>query len=386
VTAPTGAGNDVAPTGDQHERLELIARPEGQQPVLDVAGLTTDLLTERGLIRAVDGVDLTVHAGETLGIVGESGSGKSVLLRSVMGLLRPSAARIGGSVTLSGQELIGLSRRELRRLWGRSVSIVFQDPMTSLNPVMRVGNQITEAIATDKNGQKIDRTERALELLRAVGIPEPRRRLRQFPHELSGGMRQRVAIAIALASDPALLLADEPTTALDVTVQAQILDLLARLQSRLRMGMILVSHDLGVMANRADTIAVMYAGRIVEQAPTSQLFWATRSPYTEALIRSIPRTDQPSHTRLYTIGGRPPDLANPPAGCRFAPRCSYAQDRCHAQEPPLVAVAEDPEHLYRCWFPVQPGPLPMTRTERSNALDKPEDLGSSDHPDTPGNN
>jgi peptide/nickel transport system ATP-binding protein len=363
------------PSG-KNERLELISRPDGEVPVLQTEHLTTDLFTSRGTIRAVEEVAITVRAGETLGIVGESGSGKSILLRSVMGLLRPGAAQVSGSVKLSGEELVGLSRRQLRRRWGSSVAIIFQDPMTSLNPVMRIGSQIAEGIAPrGTDGERVDRSARALELLRAVGIPEPERRLRQFPHQLSGGMRQRIAIGIALAGGPSLMLADEPTTALDVTVQAQILDLLAALQKQMRMATVLVSHDLGVMAARADTIVVMYAGRVVEQAPTSGVFWDTRSPYTEALIRSIPRTDQPSHTRLYSIGGRPPDLADPPVGCRFAPRCGAAQGKCREAEPPLIATENDPNHLYRCWFPLQPRSAP---NEVQTAVSAPEGPAGTD--------
>jgi peptide/nickel transport system ATP-binding protein len=302
-------------------------------------------------LRAVDSVSLNLRQGETLGVVGESGSGKSVLLRSIMGLLHPKTAPREGSVRLDSRELVGLPRRQLRRLWGTSISIVFQDPMSSLNPVVRIGRQIGESVLPEVDGEPVDVRERSLELLRLVGISEPKRRLRQYPHELSGGMRQRVAIAIALAGHPRLLLADEPTTALDVTVQAQILDLLAELQNRLDMAMILVSHDLAVVATRTDRIMVMYAGQVVESAPTRTLFRSTRMPYTEALINSIPVPGQPRHTRFHTIGGRPPSLVDRPLGCPFAPRCRYVQPRCLEEQPPLVA-AGTPDHSYRCWFPV----------------------------------
>jgi oligopeptide/dipeptide ABC transporter ATP-binding protein len=231
------------------------------------------------------------------------------------------------------------------------MAMVFQDPMTSLNPVMKIGRQITEGLRYHLDLPKEEATNQALQLLDSVGIPDPKRRIGQYPHELSGGMRQRVTIAIALACGPKLLFADEPTTALDVTVQAQILNLLNQQQRERHMAMVLVTHDLGVVAGRTDEIAVMYAGQIVEKAPTRALFAHVRMPYTEALLRSIPKLESPSHTRLQIIGGRPPDLIHPPSGCRFAPRCPYAQAKCHTEMPPLVE-AETPGHEYRCWFPV----------------------------------
>jgi peptide/nickel transport system ATP-binding protein len=315
---------------------------------LEVADLHTVFRTEGGIVRAVNGVSLTLERGKTLGIVGESGSGKSVLSRSIMGLL-PSTAVRNGSVRFQGRELVGLKQKELRHIWGTEMAMVFQDPMTALNPVMRVGNQITEPLKVHLDMNRHTATETALALLGSVGIPEPERRLRQYPHELSGGMRQRVMIAIALACGPKLLLADEPTTALDVTVQAQILDLLESQQRERFMAMVLVTHDLGVVAGRADEIAVMYAGKIVEQAPTEALFSSMRHPYTEALLRSIPRLDDPSHTRLDAIAGRPPDLRQEIVGCPYAPRCAYAQDRCWAEDPPTTVEAD---HSYRCWYPV----------------------------------
>jgi peptide/nickel transport system ATP-binding protein len=231
------------------------------------------------------------------------------------------------------------------------MAMVFQDPMTSLNPVMKIGRQVTEGLRYHLDVPKDEAKEQALQLLTSVGIPDPTRRLEQYPHELSGGMRQRVTIAISLACGPKLLFADEPTTALDVTVQAQILNLLDQQQQERHMAMVLVTHDLGVVAGRTDEIAVMYAGQIVEKAPTRTLFASMRMPYTEALLKSIPKLEHPSHTRLQIIGGRPPDLINPPQGCRFAPRCPYAQPKCHAEPPPLQE-AETPGHLFRCWFPV----------------------------------
>ena len=318
-------------------------------PLLVVEDLSTTFSTGRGPIRAVEHVDLTLRRGRTLGIVGESGSGKSVLSRSIMGLV-PSYATRTGSIRFDGREMLDADTKVLREVWGAEMAMVFQDPMTALNPVQRIGNQITESIKEHLDYSKTQRRETAIALLRSVGIPEPERRLKQYPHELSGGMRQRVVIAIALACGPGLLFADEPTTALDVTVQAQILDLLESQQRERNMAVVLVTHDLGVVATRADDIAVMYAGRIVEQAPTETLFRKMRHPYTEALLRSIPRLDLPSHTRLEAIGGRPPDLLNPPTGCRFAARCAYAQDRCREEEPPLLDDGDG--HLYRCWFPV----------------------------------
>ena len=319
-------------------------------PLLEVVDLHTSFRTGRGLVRAVEGVSLTLGRGRTLGVVGESGSGKTVLGRSIMGLLPGSNVERSGTVRFSGHDLTAMSLAELREVWGMQVALVFQDPMTALNPVVRVGRQITESLRLRAQLDRKAARETALALLTSVGIPEPERRLRSYPHELSGGMRQRIMIAIALACGPKLLLADEPTTGLDVTVQAQILDLLATQQRERHMGMILVTHDLGVVANRTDEIAVMYAGRVVEQAPTAELFAHTRMPYTEALLRSIPRLTEASHTRLRAIPGRPPDLAAQIQGCRFAPRCPYVQEQCRVEEPPLRAAGQG--HVFRCWYPV----------------------------------
>ncbi|HZR12457.1 MAG TPA: ABC transporter ATP-binding protein [Acidimicrobiia bacterium] len=307
--------------------------------------------TDRGLVRAVDGVSFSLERGRTLGVVGESGSGKTVLSRSIMGLLPKSGVVREGSIVFEGREIGHASPEEMRSLWGTQMAMVFQDPMTSLNPVMRIRRQITEPLLYHLDISRSYANELALALLTSVGIPEPERRLNEYPHQLSGGMRQRVMIAIAIACGPKLLFADEPTTALDVTVQAQILDLLQAQQRERFMAMILVTHDLGVVAGRADEIAVMYAGRIVEKAPTTTLFHQMRHPYTEALVRSIPRLTNRSHTRLDVIHGRPPDLVNAPPGCKFSPRCPYVQDRCRIEEPPLID-ADAPGHAYRCWFPV----------------------------------
>jgi oligopeptide/dipeptide ABC transporter ATP-binding protein len=320
-------------------------------PLLEVDELHTGFQTPAGVVRAVDGVSLRVDRGSTLGVVGESGSGKTILARSIMGLLPVKGTVRRGTVRFEGEDISNRSPKAMQRLWGTEMAMVFQDPMTSLNPVVRVGRQITEGLRHHLGMSRAAATETAERLLVEVGIPEPRRRLDEYPHELSGGMRQRVTIAIALACGPTLLFADEPTTALDVTVQAQILDLLAAEQRERNMSMMLVTHDLGVVAGRTDEIAVMYAGRIVERAPTRALFRHMKMPYTEALLQSIPRLEQPSHTRLTLIGGRPPNLLHPPAGCRFAPRCPYAQEQCRVEEPPLVE-AETPGHVYACWFPV----------------------------------
>jgi peptide/nickel transport system ATP-binding protein len=332
-------------------RRVLTAATSTDGPLLVVDDFHTHFDTPGGLVKAVDGVTFSLERGKTLGIVGESGSGKTVLSRSIMGLLTARNVIRTGSARYHGQELVGANNSALRALWGTEMAMVFQDPMTSLNPVMKIGKQLTEGLRYHHDIPKDEANDQALQLLDSVGIPDARRRLQQYPHELSGGMRQRVTIAIALACGPKMLFADEPTTALDVTVQAQILNLLNDQQRERHMAMVLVTHDLGVVAGRTDAIAVMYAGQIVEMAPTRTLFSEVRMPYTEALLKSIPKLEQASHTRLQIIGGRPPDLISPPPGCRFAPRCPYAQPKCHAEQPPLVE-AETPGHQYRCWFPV----------------------------------
>ena len=259
-----------------------------------------------------------------------------------------------GTVHFAGLDLTAMSPEELREIWGAELSMIFQDPMTALNPVKRIGKQITESLRLHVDMDRKEADATAIELLRSVGIPSPEERIRWYPFQLSGGMRQRVMIAIALACAPRLVMADEPTTGLDVTVQAQILDLLAELQRERHMAVILVTHDLGVVANRADEIVVMYAGRVVERAPTHTLFNDTRMPYTQALMDSIPRLADPSGTRLHAIAGRPPDLVHPPEGCRFAPRCPYVQDKCRQSDPPLRTAAS-PDHLFACWFPLVNG-------------------------------
>jgi peptide/nickel transport system ATP-binding protein len=324
------------------------AAPEA--PVLDVRDLRTSFITERGIVRAVDGVSFTLQRGGTLGIVGESGSGKSVLSRSIMNLLPAKRVQREGSVQLAGREIVGLSPKAMREIWAVKMSMVLQDPMTSLNPVMTIGKQITEPLRIHLGERGARARQHALDLLRSVGISAPEQRLDEYPHQLSGGMRQRVTIAIALACGPQVLVADEPTTALDVTVQRHVLDLLAAQQRQRNMSMIIVTHDLGVVAGRTDDIAVMYAGRVVEKAPTRELFRAYRHPYTEGLLRSIPRLEDPSHTRLAVIPGRPPELIDMPSGCRFAARCPYAQVRCLTEAPALTA--QGPAHDVACHYPV----------------------------------
>jgi peptide/nickel transport system ATP-binding protein len=324
--------------------------PTAKAPLLEVDDLRTSFETPRGTLVAVDGVSLRLEAGQTVGVVGESGSGKTVLARSVLQLVSARNADIGGSVRLAGRELVGLSAKAMRSVWGVEAAIVFQDPMTSLNATMRIGDQITESLRYHLDMSRTEARTMAVALLRSVGIPEPESRLRAYPHQLSGGMRQRVTIAIALACGPHLLVADEPTTALDVTIQKQILDLLETQQRERAMGMILITHDLGVVAGRTDRIAVMYAGRVVERAPTRVLFHNRRHPYTEGLLRSIPRMTNPGHSRLQVIPGRPPDLVALPEACAFAPRCRNAQPRCLEERPELVDIGQDHEHA--CFFPV----------------------------------
>ncbi|MGN6694525.1 MAG: ABC transporter ATP-binding protein [Aquihabitans sp.] len=367
---------------DLTEAVPTPAAPvEGGAPLLQVSDLHTSFSSDRGTVRAVRGVSLELRRGRTLGIVGESGSGKSVLSRSIMGLMPGNATRTG-SVLYDGNEILNAPPDTMRSYWGDQMSMVFQDPMTALNPVLRVERQITESLHEHLDLSKQQAKDTALALLTSVGIPEPARRLRMYPHEMSGGMRQRIMIAIALACGPRLLFADEPTTALDVTVQAQILDLLQDLQRDRQMAMILVTHDLGVVAGRAHDIAVMYAGQIVEQASAKALFANVRHPYTEALLQSIPKLEMAKHTKLDAIGGRPPDLVNLPQGCPFAPRCRYAQDVCHEQDPELLPDPDDPTHLVACHFPVgTAAEKPQHQAAVEGTLDHPEELDAVVDPD-----
>ncbi len=323
-----------------------------ESPFLVVTDLRTSFETPRGLVHAVDGVSLSLDRGQSLGIVGESGSGKTILVRSIMGLLPARGTYRSGIVEFNGSIVSQLKQSEMRSLWGRQMAMVSQDPLTALNPVNKIGHQITEHMIYHLRVDKQSARDIAERLLTDVGISEPSKRLGEYPHQLSGGMRQRVMIAIALACGPSLLLADEPTTALDVTMQAQILDLLG-VQCRGRnMAMILVTHDLGVVAGHTDEVAVMYGGKLVERAPTKELFANVKMPYTKALIDSIPKLNAPSHTRLKVIGGRPPDLIHPPQGCRFAPRCAFAQKKCHIEEPSLQRT-EHADHWFACWYPLE---------------------------------
>jgi oligopeptide/dipeptide ABC transporter ATP-binding protein len=318
--------------------------------LLSLSNLRITFDTPRGELAAVRGVDLEISAGESLGVVGESGSGKTVLSRASMGLLTMSSAHRSGTVVFDGQDLSAASRDTVRNTWGTGMAMIFQDPMTALNPVRRVGSQLTEGLRVRLDMSKKDAKKRAIELLQLVRIPDPETALRKFPNQLSGGMRQRVMIAIALACNPKLLFADEPTTALDVTVQAQILQLLSDLRKELNMSMVLVTHDLGVVAGHTDKIAVMYAGEVVEYAETKELFANVRMPYTEALLNSIPRLDQKSSGRMAVIEGRLPDPTQPEPGCAFASRCPYVQEKCRTEHPELQKANNG--HQFRCHFPL----------------------------------
>jgi oligopeptide/dipeptide ABC transporter ATP-binding protein len=306
--------------------------------------------TKRGPLQAVRGVSLSIRKGESVGIVGESGSGKTVMSRAAMGLLRGRKVHRTGSVKIEGEELLTLSNEQIRDFWGLRIAMIFQDPMTALNPVRKVGSQFSESLVKRINMSKDDAAKRTLELLALVKMPEPEKAVQKYPHQLSGGMRQRVMIAMAIACDPELLFADEPTTALDVTVQAQVLELLSELRERLGMAMVIVTHDLGVVAGHTDKIAVMYGGEIVEMASTHDLFANTKMPYTEALMESIPRLDRKRGDRLPTIPGSPPDPIAARTGCGFAPRCRYATDKCRTEHPELTDAGNG--HMYRCFFPI----------------------------------
>jgi oligopeptide/dipeptide ABC transporter ATP-binding protein len=319
--------------------------------ILKVDDLKVSFVTEDGVVQAVGGVSFELQAGEVLAIVGESGSGKSVTAQTITGLTRAPNARITGSVTYRGLELNGLDDDQLRDVRGEQIAMVFQDPMTSLNPVYRVGDQITEMIRAHRDVSKREAKDRAVELLRSVGIPNPERRVRHYPHEFSGGMRQRVMIAMALALEPDVLIADEPTTALDVTVQAQILRLIDQLNRDRDLAVILITHDLGVVAEVADRVLVMYAGQIVENATLDETFYDPQHPYTWGLLGSLMRLDQSRSARLAQIPGQPPSLLTPPPGCRFAPRCAYAFDKCH--ELPALEARAGGNHLDRCWLDPQ---------------------------------
>ena len=317
--------------------------------LLDVRDLHTQFTTSGGVVRAVDGVSWDVRPGETVALVGESGCGKSVSALSVMRLVAAPAGRIvGGQVLFKGRDLLALSEEEMRRTRGREIGMVFQEPMTSLNPVLSVGRQLTETVEIHLGMTPAQSRARAVELLSLVGVSDPERRLSQYPHQFSGGMRQRMMIAMALSCGPPLVLADEPTTALDVTIQAQILELMKDLSRRLGAAMLIITHNLGVVARYADRVNVMYAGRIVERGTAREIYADPRHPYTRGLLRSVPRLDEPRRAKLRPIPGQPPDLSRLPGGCSFAPRCPYTIDRCRAEAPQLESVRA--EHMASCWL------------------------------------
>jgi oligopeptide/dipeptide ABC transporter ATP-binding protein len=319
--------------------------------LLEVDDLSVHFATEDGVVHAVDGVSFELERGKVLGIVGESGSGKSVTAMTIMGLTRDINARFGGAVNYEGRNLLELSDAEMQNYRGNEIGMIFQDPMTSLNPVYRIGEQIVEAIQAHEKMDKRGARRRAVELLRQVGIPNPEQRVDDFPHQFSGGMRQRAMIAMALSCNPSILIADEPTTALDVTIQAQIIELISRLKDDFNSAVIMITHDLGVVADIADEIIVMYAGRVVERADKRSLFYDPQMPYTWGLLGSIPRLDRPRPERLHSIKGAPPSVINMPPGCKFRPRCPHAFEKC-LEEPELENRVETPGHLDRCWLDV----------------------------------
>jgi oligopeptide/dipeptide ABC transporter ATP-binding protein len=318
--------------------------------LLEVQDLKVYFHTEDGVVKAVDGASYSVEKGQTLGIVGESGCGKSVANMTILGLTRSENTEIEGRILLDGKDLNEASREEMQAVRGQDIAMIFQDPLTSLHPFYKIGNQLVEAIQTHRDVSKKEAEDRAEELLRLVGIPDARRRLGDYPHEFSGGMRQRVMIAMALINDPRILIADEPTTALDVTIQAQIIRLIQELQDRLGMAVILITHDLGVVADTADYIDVMYAGRIVEAGTRDEIFYDPQHPYTWGLLGSLARPDRPRVERLSQIQGQPPSLLAPPQGCHFRPRCPHEFGRCK-QTPGLDPRCGVPGHLDRCWLP-----------------------------------
>jgi peptide/nickel transport system ATP-binding protein len=346
--------------------------------LLEVRDMKVHFDTEDGVVKAVDGVSYSLEPGQTLGIVGESGSGKSVSSLTVLGLSRSRDARISGEVFFDGKELLGASNEEMRALRGDKISMIFQDPLSSLHPFYKIGKQLVEAVRVHRDVSKAAARDRAAELLGLVGIADPRGRLEAYPHEMSGGMRQRVMIAMALINDPKLLIADEPTTALDVTVQAQILELLIKLRNELDTAIIIITHDLGVVAQMADDIAVMYSGRIIEHAPAQTIFSNPEHPYTWGLLKSIPRLDVARDEELVPIPGRPPSLIQRPSGCHFHPRCPYVRESHKRIDPDLVPVPDVPEHKVRCllpsetrrrlWAELRAGATPEQARERVGGL------------------
>jgi oligopeptide transport system ATP-binding protein len=323
---------------------------EGTTPLLEVKGLRTQFKTQDGIVRAVDDVSFYVMPGETLCIVGESGSGKSITGLSIMRLIpQPPGKIASGEVIFNGRDVLKLTDEEVRKIRGNEIAMIFQDPMTSLNPVLTINRQISESLILHMNMNKEQAKNRAIELLRMVGIPNPEDRINQYPHQFSGGMRQRVMIAMALSCNPKLLIADEPTTALDVTIQAQILDLMRTLQNETGSGVILITHSMGVVAGMADRVQVQYAGHIVETGTTEEIFADPRHPYTIGLMKSMPRLDATQKEKLVPIRGMPPDLIDLPDMCPFVPRCQYAREKCEQKNPPLIQIG-DTGHKSACWF------------------------------------
>ncbi|MBQ9195871.1 MAG: ABC transporter ATP-binding protein [Clostridia bacterium] len=338
--------------------------------MLEVKNLHTSFFTPAGEVKAVNGVSFNLDEGKVLGIVGESGSGKSVTAYSVLQILTHPGRIVDGSIKFRGQELVGISEEEMRKIRGNKISIIFQDPMTSLNPVFTIGNQLMEAILLHTNRNKAEARDRAVEMLKLVGINDPEKRMKQYAYELSGGMRQRVMIAMALACEPDILIADEPTTALDVTIQAQILELMAELQKKMGMAIIMITHDLGVIASMCDEVIVMYAGRVAERGTADEIFYNPRHEYTKGLMRSIPNIDSDEKNPLIPITGTPIDLLNLPSGCAFAPRCERAMKICLRQHPDEYWVSRD--HLAACWVNIQEG------TAISPPEDRPEEEEKDD--------
>ena len=324
---------------------------ENKKNLVEVKDLEVSFFTYAGEVKAVRGISYELKPGEVMGIVGESGSGKSVSSYGLMGIIPSPGKVIGGKIIFDGQDMTKLPEKELLKIRGKDISMIFQDPMTSLNPLFTIGNQIEECLKKYTDLSQEDRQKRMVELLTLVGINQPEKRLKQYPHEFSGGMRQRVMIAMALSCDPKLLIADEPTTALDVTIQAQILELMKELKDKIHMGIVFITHDLGVVSEICDNICVMYAGTIVEQGSSDQIFYEPKHPYTWGLLASVPKIDSDGHERLVPIEGNPVDLINPPKGCPFAPRCRYCMKVCIDQAPPQCTVGEG--HTAACWLPVK---------------------------------
>lgn len=333
---------------DINNKNNNIKNTEKTDPLLEVKDLKISFFTPAGEVKAVGGISYNLNYGEVMGIVGESGSGKSVEAYSIIGLLQNPGKVVGGSILFDGENILDYKEKQMQDFRGNEVSMIFQNPMTCLNPVYTVGNQLIEAVRCHKNITKNQAREKAIEMLRLVGINNPEKRMLQYPHEFSGGMRQRVMIAMGLICDPKLLIADEPTTALDVTIQAQILELMKKIQEKTQMAIIFITHNLGVVAEICDKVSVMYAGKIVEQGNVDDIFYNPKHPYTLGLLRSMPRVDADAHQRLIPIKGTPVDMLNPPMGCPFAPRCEHCMKICLRREPPKIELSEG--HMAACWL------------------------------------